>query len=547
MGESRTDRSVWVETALGIGGIIVHYVSFHPLDLGFLGWVCLVPWIILGIRGQSSRSGWILYGSILVLSLAQLRWMTVADYRMIGTWLLLGWWCSLFHWVGLKLAGVGSRKTPIPLAILVPVIWVSLEYAKAFLLTGFPWYYLAHTQHSGLALIQSADLAGTQALSFAVGMANGLVAEGILWWFFHAPGDNRSPRPLMISTIIFSILITGMWIYGMWRLETVRLDDGPAVALLQGNHAQAVRNNDDHFRQTWLDYRNMLEKAKGRNVDLIVWPETSFPFELPVAPGEEGPLLGRNDEQDIWSGPPQLLGVNVAVVKGKDVVCRHNSSMLQDFQNRKVTRYDKIHRVPFGEYIPFKDLIPAMNWLSPYDFDYSIRAGTRSTRFQLPWSGRVVSFSALLCYEDSDFHLTRWSMNSSPPPDFWVNQSNDGWFQGTEEQAQHLATARFRCVETRRTMVRAVNAGISAFIDPLGRVLAPRRVENDIYDAIPPTDNREGWKWGDFKDMSMVLVGEIPLCRLSTPYVMVGDWLAWICVCLTLGSSLFIFVRRNSG
>lgn len=527
---------------LALGGALLQYLCFFPFNWGILGWIALVPWLLLMRLPTSQLTPWILYLGALSLNLAQLKWMTVADVRMIGTWLLLAWWCSLFPMAAYFLIRRLTFRWQVPLALSVPVVWVTLEYAKSFLMTGFPWYFLAHTQHESLPLIQSADFASTQALSFVVGMANGWVADLILCRLKLDNVRIVSRGTLAVTAAVTLALISGMWGYGIWRINTIKINNGPTVALLQGNHAQSVRNSEEHFRQTWLDYKSMLATAKSLQPDLIVWPETSFPFELPARIDSPGPILGQNDEQEIWSGPPQLLGVNVAVYEGRDVISRHNSSMLQDFKTGNVTRYDKIHRVPFGEYIPFKDWIPAMNWLSPYDFDYSIRAGVEATRFPLAWNGQNLSFCALLCYEDSDFAQTRWAMNSAPPPDFWVNQSNDGWFQGTEEHAQHLATARFRTIETRRSMARAVNSGISALIDPLGRILAPSPIEGNTWRANASPAEVPYETWDRFKAMDMVLVGELPLCSAKAPYLILGDWVAWLCIVL-VGAGLFIRPR----
>lgn len=529
---------------LCIAGLTFQYVSFFPCDLGFFGWFCLVPWIVNStVHGKVA--GWQLYFSCLALGLLQLRWMTVADFRMIGTWFLLAWWCSLFPWIGLKCVKIISIECKIPCTLSVPLVWVSLEYAKSYLLTGFPWYFLAHTQHSVLPLLQCADFSGTQGLSFIVGMVNGLLADIILIFILSKHLILKSYVILIFSLFSTLMLLIGLIIYGYWRLNSIQFQEGPVVALLQGNHAQSVRNSDEHFRQTWNDYKSMLVISKNYAVDLIVWPETSFPFELPTKVGSSGPLLGRNDELDIWSGPAQLLGVNVAVVEGEEVVSRHNSSMLQNFRTRTVTRYDKIHRVPFGEYIPFKESIPAMNWLSPYDFDYSIKAGTELKTFDLPCENNSFSFNALLCYEDSDFTLTRTAMKSLVPPHFFVNQSNDGWFQGTEEQAQHLAVARFRCVETRRSMVRAVNTGISAIINPAGMVLAPQKIDHNVYRINANASHSGNWIWGQFSNKPLILIGAVPICFLSTTYVQFGDWLAWSCILLTTLCLLNYLLSKN--
>jgi apolipoprotein N-acyltransferase len=472
-----------------------------------------------------------LYFCILGMSFAQLRWMTVADYRMLGTWVLLSWWSSLFPWLALRLVNHLQIKQVIPFIITVPTVWVSVEYGKAFLLTGFPWYFLAHSQHDNSQFIQCADFSGTLGVSFIVGLANGTLGD-----LFGSiiSGERKGKRGFILCgfslAFTFTILACGFG-YGAWRLKNAEFAVGPTVALLQGNHPQSVRNTEDHFRQTWLDYKEMLEQIKNQEIGLIVWPETSFPFELPAQTGSTGPLLGKNDEQEIWSGPPQLLGVNVVVLNGKQVICRHNSSMLQDFKSGTVSRYDKIHRVPFGEYIPFKDWIPLMNWFSPYDFDYSIQAGEIPTKFQIDWKMQSYSFCSLLCFEDSDFSLTRWAIGKNGAPDFWVNQSNDGWFQGTEEHSQHLATARFRCVETGRSMVRAVNTGISAIIDPLGQVQGTQRdsngsrIENGLFGSRIPS-----LYWSGFQNRSLILIGNIPIESRMTFYSRYGDWLPWLCL-----------------
>lgn len=532
---------------LGFLGAFLQYASFFPLNLGMLGWVCLVPWLVIARYPVRRADWWILYLCILGMSFAQLRWMTVADYRMLGTWALLAWWSSLFPWLALRIVNRLFVNQGIPFVISVPTIWISVEYGKAFLLTGFPWYFLAHSQHDNPQFIQCADLSGTFGLSFLVGLANGCLCDLI---GLFVSGEFKKKRCLIICgsslAMTIALLVCG-FCYGAWRLKNAEFAVGPVVALLQGNHAQSVRNTEDHFRQTWLDYRDMLEQLKNQDIGLIVWPETSFPFELPVQTGSAGPLLGKNDEQEIWSGPPQLLGVNVVVLDGRQVIRRHNSSMLQDFKAGTVRRYDKIHRVPFGEYIPLREWIPLMNWFSPYDFDYSIQSGEVPTRFDIAWKHQDFSFYSLLCYEDSDFSLTRWAIGQSGVPDFWVNQSNDGWFQGTEEHCQHLATARFRCVETGRSMVRAVNTGISAIIDPLGQVQETQidvncsRIENGLFGTRSPSQN-----WSRHQNKSLILKGNIPIESRITIYSRYGDWLPWLSLIYVLFNLVNSFWRASS-
>src|SRR5262249_40290951 len=170
-------------------------------------------------------------------------------------------------------------------------------------------------------------------------------------------------------------------------------------------------------------------------------------------------------------GTDALLGLNSRVLMDEKKSKRYNSAVLVRRDGEVAGRYDKIHRVPFGEYVPFRESLPWMNAFAPYDFDYSVQPGEQMTRFTL---GQY-HFGVLICYEDTDPYLARQYMRPGDEPmaDFLVNISNDGWFDGTAEHEEHLAICRFRAVECRRSVARSVNMGISAVIDGNGRGLGP--------------------------------------------------------------------------
>jgi apolipoprotein N-acyltransferase len=167
-----------------------------------------------------------------------------------------------------------------------------------------------------------------------------------------------------------------------------------------------------------------------------------------------------------------------------------------------------------------------MKWLSPYDSDYSVAAGQTLTLFPLgPWS-----FAVLVCYEDTVPHLARRFMTGQGPPAFFVNISNDGWFKGWEEHEQHLAVARFRAVETRRSLARAVNMGVSAIIDGNGAVVT----------MLPGARTlSEG------KARPGVVVGQVPLDDRHSWYVQLGDWLPTVCGTVVIGGMFMVLWRRR--
>jgi apolipoprotein N-acyltransferase len=192
-------------------------------------------------------------------------------------------------------------------------------------------------------------------------------------------------------------------------------------------------------------------------------------------------------------------------------------------------RYDKMHLVPFGEYVPLESTLPFMAWFTPYEKGYACRPGERWTRFPLTArDGRAFTFACLICYEDSDPYLARQYV-ASEPVDFFVNISNDGWFDGTEEHEQHLAICRFRAVEARRAVVRSVNMGISGVIDADGRVV-----------ALPDPD------WGKSKKVDAVVTAVVPLDTRASWYAALGDWVPAGCWLAALAGVVAARVRRKA-
>jgi apolipoprotein N-acyltransferase len=219
-------------------------------------------------------------------------------------------------------------------------------------------------------------------------------------------------------------------------------------------------------------------------------------------------------------------------------------------------RYDKMHLVPFGEYLPFHDWAPWMRRFAPYDFDYSVYPGEHFTRFPVTAaaSGRTAHFGVLICFDDSDPDLARRYVRTDPdgaPVDFLLNISNDGWFDGTSEHDEHLAVCRFRAVECRRSLARAVNMGISAVIDANGRVLEPATVRHEekgsewqIDPDIEPARELPVARWAAFKKVAGVLTAVIPIDRRGSFYAAWGDWLAWLCW-LGVASGIAMTFRRG--
>jgi apolipoprotein N-acyltransferase len=453
-----------------------------------------------------------------------------------------------------------DRGTPLPLIVTVPVVWTALEYVRAHALTGFAWYFLGHTQHDFLAVIQISDIAGAYGVTFVVAAVNALVFELIFRWsnarrFLGMSEPVNTPRLACTALRVIAVaaLVGGTIGYGAWQLRDTEFAVGPRVALLQGNIDQRIKNEanqggtSDAVKTMFDEYASLCHKAalQSPRPDLIVWPETSWPgtwIESPAGvPHTDYPKM--RDWFARW-GIPQLVGLNSSIGEEKSRRL-HNSALLFDNTGAVGKRYDKMHRVPFGEYVPFLDWFPWMSYFAPYDFDYSIRPGTEFTRFPAEQS----HFGVLICYEDTNPYLARQYVTGDSKVDFLVNISNDGWFDGSSEHEEHLAICRFRAVESRRAVVRAVNMGVSAIIDGNGRVLAPTQVAENIWEirseaSKPPDLGIRNWK--RFKKVSAVIAGDVPVDHRGSLYAAWGDWLPQGCWLFIAGGLTWSFTRRNA-
>jgi apolipoprotein N-acyltransferase len=579
------------------GGLL--WACFQPLALGaFLGWIALVPFLVL-VRAQARPR--FLYCCAWLTGVCfftpALQWMRVADDLMFLAWFALSMYCALFFPAALFWIRRLERWN-IPLVVSVPAVWVAFEYVRCWLLTGFPWYLLAHTQHDILPMIQIADLGGVFLVSAVVAAVNAFVFD-VAWqfpevrqWFgqpelephrTYASWDllNRSfladwlfRRNLILEGGALALLVIGTYTYGMIRLAQNEFHAGPTVCLLQSNLDQRIRDNtaspevDGHSVQTVMDHFDKLCIRASLNhhpkPDLLIWPETSFYrpwYEVSrKLPNEKVPHKWRDDEIDIrdwldgisfrYTRIPHLIGINGNDLDENGKHRRYNTALFLNAQGKVDGRFDKIHRVPFGEYVPLQDWLPFMKVFSVYDYDFGVQPGEKYTRFKLD----KYHFGVLICYEDSDPFMARRYLTQSddgPPVDFLVNISNDGWFDGSCEHEEHLAVSRFRAIECRRAMVRAVNMGVSAVIDSNGRVLKPTPYPNTsppvwlVSQELGRIPDFAVADWHKFKKTAGILKATVPIDDRFSFYALAGDWLPIGCWAGMLGGAGWAYWRRK--
>ena len=383
-------------------------------------------------------------------------------------------------------------------------------------------------------------------------------------------GRETPPRfsriALLSQGLVVLAALLGTIGYGFWRLGQDRTTPGPRIALVQGNLDQRIRNDsavmEDAAQQVERHFIELSDLAAHYRPDLIVWPETSWP-EYWVEKADGAPTQSSRRIAEYMASRWRtnlLVGVNSADQDEDGGARRYNSALLIEKKGQSGGRYDKMHRVPFGEYVPLRDWLPFMNSLAPYDFDYSVWPGRKFTRFPLldPATDKRFTFGVLICYEDTDPELARpyGGGDAEPPADFLVNISNDGWFDGTSEHDEHLAICRFRAVECRRSVARSVNMGISAVIDSNGRVLQPQAMP--LPNAKVNPDDRV-WtvpmecggamelpvsQWHEYKKVPGVLLAPIPIDDRVSLYARWGDWLPWMCWIVIGGVFVLAIARR---
>jgi apolipoprotein N-acyltransferase len=498
-------------------------LSFPPYVRadGFPVWVALVPMLVAAKFGSYRRlalASWLLGWVAGAVSVLWLRHVSLAALLALG--LYLSFYPPVFL-VGWKFL---DRRLQLPAALSVPILWVPLEYVRSFLLTGFPWFYLGHSLYRNLPLIQVADLVGAYGVSALVAAVNGAAVDALrLILPFDAETDvpSRGWRKAAFSALGVGLAFVGTLCYGYVRLRQVPVTNGPRVALIQGNIPQSLKFIGRSDEEIFEAHRRLSLASLAQGPDLIIWPETMLPGLYHRAlnrffTAEENFAL--EDRVLILLrelGRPLLAGVRSGEVSGQRIR-QSNSAILLLPDGEVVARYDKVHLVVFGEYVPLLRYFPFLAHRVPYQL--GLEAGTSQTIFTLPWQGRPFRFGVLICYEDTLPSLARGLAREGV--DCLVNITNDGWFKGSPELDQHVIASVFRAIETRKPVLRAANTGITSVISPRGEEVARLR---------DPATGRD-------REVAGYMVHPVPLANPGAPtlYVRWGDRPAQVTTALAL-------------
>lgn len=479
---------------------VLSFLGFAGFDLWPLSFIALVPLLIAldaeAMRGPAALAlGW-LCGAI--AQAGGTYWLVGTLTRFSGHGLIVsaalafGLWCweggryALFAWIVWRARASGRGASWI-----APFAWAGVEAVYPLVLPS----QLGASLHAVPALVQLASLGGTTLVSMLIVLVNTACASIAIRW--------RDGRPVPRAWMAIAVAALGAaWLHGRARVEAIDARTAVAprlrVGVVQANLGPEDKGVlDGAGLRRHLDLSRRLEQGAG--LDLLVWPETVVPGPLD-ADARSVDLAAHAEEPEpgvIAMRPalatPVLFGALTLRTRGARPGV-YNSALLTDEHGVVLGRYDKRRLLPWGEAMPWSDRFPALRALAPNAS--RLRAGSTNAPLQLG----TVRLSVFICYEDVLPELVRESVRGGRPR-LLVNLTNDAWFGDTTEPWIHLALAKLRAIETGRTMVRATNSGVSAVLDPAGRVIA----------RAPP-----------FRATAFVV--DAPLFDEVTPFVRLGDW-----------------------
>ena len=420
--------------------------------------------LFFAIRNNSKGKAFLLsYLTGIIFWLGTIYWlMHVTFPGMIILVLYLALYFGIF---GMFFARIKDRASSIEY-LFIPSLWVILEYIRSHLFTGFPWALLGYSQYLNLPAIQFADIAGVWGVSFLVMMINVTIYLVISHLPVRQAGKSeaRSQKLSILrqsaSSIILLICVLG---YGYYKLY-LRPATGDLrrirICVIQGNIPQEFKWDPEAKDYILEKYLNITRNVSKDKPDLIIWPEAALPVIL-----EEEPVF---IEQVKKLAKEIKISILLGVVNAQNDHY-YNSALLISSEGEILTKYHKLHLVPFGEYIPFRKTLRFLETIVPIG-DFS--RGKEYTLFRIPNpESRIPNyFSVLICFEDLFPGLSREFCKRGA--DFLVNITNDAWFKKTSSPYQHLQASVLRAVENRVSLVRAANTGVSGFIAPTGGILS---------------------------------------------------------------------------
>jgi apolipoprotein N-acyltransferase len=505
---------------LAVLSALLLILSFPPFNAWILAWVAFIP-LFFAVDGQNPLKAFLIAYLIgFIFFLGTIYWLI--HVTLPGMLAVVAYLALYFGFFGLIISyEPNSRRaslnppygcTQYERLFLIPAAWIALEWARSYVFTGFGWALLGYSQSCNLPIIQIADVTGAYGVSFLIVMFNVAI--------FFAIKNFRFRKDFLIPVIMAAILMIAVIGYGIFRLNNVFTGERLKVSVVQGNIPQDQKW-DERFVDKIMDrYSSLTVLSAAQRPDLIIWPETSVPGFIE----DKSTLLEWVRGLALAVDSPLLVGApRYEDVNGKELY--YNSAFLFPKDGSQARYYDKMHLVPFGEYVPLKNLFFFVHRFAPRPIGDFV-GGKEFTVLKFPVERSVnekernwklvkkVGFGCLICFEDIFPDLARGLVKNNAG--FLVNITNDAWFGRSSAAYQHAQASVFRAVENRVNVIRAANTGLSCFIDQKGRIVS--KVSKEDRDLFV-----EGFS-----------ANEIILSRTRTLYTVYGDIFAYLCIFLAV-------------
>lgn len=525
-----------------LASALMLWAAQPPLGLSLLAWIAPIGllWLVEREQAPKKLGYFCLWLAGCAYWLAILQGIRLAYWPLIFGWLALSLYLAIYFPLFVGVSRLLTKRYRMPLMIAAPIAWTGLELGRSYLLTGYAASGLAHSQYRWPVVIQLADQVGSYGVSFVMMSVAVLAYRGLIW-------ARTQARPMVWEPIVAITLVSLLLGYGSWRLsESQRMAEEAhpllRVALIQENTPSMFDANPQRLVVAWDSYAEQTVKAleqaghsKGHPVDVIVWPESTFtgystkwqcgitwmedkivetvPEDLKhldrlTVADMVGTLqrefrskvavlhtaIAQKDAQP--TSPPYLFVGNDAVEFTDAKIEQYNAVLLIDPEGHLVNRYEKIHLVMFGEYVPLGPLLKPLADM----FGLKCSHGRSPKAFEV----NGVELAPSICFESMMPQVMSWLLRSlksqGHDPQVLVNVTNDSWFRGSSMLDHHLACEVMTAVELRRPFLIAANTGLTAWIDGSGRIVQQsKRLEPAFIIAEPLADSRFGMTqvWGD--------------------------------------------------
>jgi apolipoprotein N-acyltransferase len=535
---------------------LLYTSCFAPFNLTWFCWIALTPLIAaISFSGKESRHPWLRnlalgYVTGLTFFWTALSWLTtvtilgwfVLQFYMAIYFALWAWFCGLLRprearrqlsagkWDQMLAEARSTAALPrspwtkstnnLLLAFLLAAAWTTQEWLRGWVFSGWGWNGLGVALHDTWPLIQIAEFTGVAGLSFMVAFANVILVTTAYRLVLEA--RTHTTRPHFDLTLTMAAIV-GVLTFGL-RASQVSAPTKPfRVAAVQSNVPQNQKFDPQFTTKIFDKFRRLSEIALRSNPppDLLIWPESSMPGPVLIEPESNKFVM------DLTASAESDLLLGTIDGENRDV---YNAALLISDGGERVQLYRKVHLVPFGEYVPGRHRVPLLARIVGDQVPGDFSAGREYTVLSLTNSD--VQVAPLICFEDTIGELVRQfvlSTETNPGANLLVDITNDGWFLHSAGSHQHLANAIFRCVETRRPMVRAANTGVTCFVNQSGRITQVLRDESG-------STFTEGVLTGEIK---------VPTEHDLTFYTRHGELFAKACAVITVFAMLAISVIRR--